>query len=128
MSKPSYVFPITELTQANEAFRDEVLTGELSQLVLMTIQPGDDIGQEAHVGHDQILVFISGQGEALIDGQRHAVGPNDLAFVPSGAMHNFINTGSEPLKLWTIYSPPEHAAGTRHATKAEADAAEGHDH
>lgn len=127
MSAKSFVFPINTLTQANEAFRDEVLTGELSQLVLMTIQPGDDIGEEAHVGHDQILFFVSGQGEAVIDGQRSAVGPNDLAFVPSGAMHNFINTGSEPLKLWTIYSPPEHTPGTRHDTKAEADAAE-HDH
>lgn len=127
MSAKSFVFPINSLTQANEAFRDEVLTGELSQLVLMTIQPGDDIGEEAHVGHDQILVFVSGQGEAVIDGQRSPVGPNDLAFVPSGAMHNFINTGTEPLKLWTIYAPPEHAAGTRHDTKAEADAAE-HDH
>lgn len=124
MSNSPYIFSITQLTEANQAFRSEVLTGKHAQLVLMTIQPGEDIGEEAHVGHDQILVFISGHGEAVIDGHRQAVGPNDLAFVPSGVMHNFINTGEQALKLWTLYSPPEHAAGTRHESKAEADAAE----
>ena len=121
------VVPIVKLALNNEAFRDEVITGKECQVVLMTIQPGEEIGSEVHAGHDQILIFVEGNGQAVLSGQVREVGTNDLVFVHAGVEHNFINTGSKPLKLYTVYAPPEHAAGTRHDDKAEADAAE-HDH
>lgn len=126
MSKKECLVPIIDRTRQNEAFRDEVITGQESQLVLMTIQPGDEIGAEVHGDHDQILVFVEGEGQAIIDDETLDVKANDLVFVHAGVKHNFINTGSKPLKLYTVYAPPEHSAGTRHETKAEADAAEDH--
>ena len=110
----------------NEAFRREVVTGKHSQLVLMTIPAGGEIGEEVHDHVDQVLLFVEGRGEAIIEGRRSPVGPNVLVMVPAGTTHNFVNTGDQPLRLVTIYSPPEHAPGTVHMTKEEADAAEGH--
>jgi mannose-6-phosphate isomerase-like protein (cupin superfamily) len=109
----------------NDAFRRTLETGEHAQLVVMTIQPGEEIGEETHQG-DQILFFIEGEGEAVIEGESSPVGPGDYVFVPAGTLHNFVNTGGEPLKLATTYAPPEHPDGTVHQTKAEADAAEEH--
>lgn len=120
------IVPIVKRTLDNEAFRDEVITGKLCQLVLMTLQPGDEIGSEVHEDHDQILIIVEGNGQAVLEGQAREIGTNDLIFVHAGTEHNFINTGSRPLKLYTVYSPPEHAEGTRHASKSEADAAEHH--
>jgi mannose-6-phosphate isomerase-like protein (cupin superfamily) len=108
----------------NEAFRREILTGEHEQVVVMTIPPGGEIGDEVHPHTDQVLAFIDGRGEAVLDGQRSAVTSNDLVFVRAGTRHNFVNTGDVPLRLVTVYAPPEHAPGTIHLTKAEADAAE----
>ena len=116
--------PIQKIAMENNAFRDEVITGKECQLVLMTLQPGEEIGSEVHAGHDQILVFVEGHGQAVLDGQSRDIAANDLVFVHAGVEHNFINTGSTPLRLYTVYAPPEHAEGTRHDTKAEADAAE----
>jgi mannose-6-phosphate isomerase-like protein (cupin superfamily) len=110
----------------NEAFRREVVTGEHSQVVVMTIPPGGEIGEEVHDHGDQVLVFVQGDGEAIIAGETSPVGPNSLAFVPAGTRHNFRNTGSAPLRLFTVYAPPEHPAGTVHQTKSDADAAEEH--
>ena len=115
-----------ELARENDAFRRELVTGEKSQLVAMTIPPGEEIGEEVHEG-DQLLLFIAGSGEAILDGETSSIRANQLVFVPAGQRHNFRNTGSEPLRLLTVYAPPEHEAGTVHATKAEADAAEEHD-
>ncbi|MBS3823710.1 MAG: cupin domain-containing protein [Wenzhouxiangellaceae bacterium] len=120
------IVPIVKRSLENEDFRDTVITGKLCQVVLMTLQPGQEIGAEVHEDHDQILVLTEGNGQAVLEGQAREVGTNDLIFVHAGAEHNFINTGSRPLKLYTMYAPPEHAEGTRHATKAEADAAEDH--
>lgn len=120
------IVPILKRSLENEDFRETVITGKLCQVVLMTLQPGEEIGAEVHEDHDQILVLTEGNGQAVLEGQVREVGPNDLIFVHAGAEHNFINTGSRPLKLYTMYAPPEHAEGTRHATKAEADAAEDH--
>jgi mannose-6-phosphate isomerase-like protein (cupin superfamily) len=92
----------------------------------MTIPPGGEIGDEVHNDTDQVLAFVDGQGEAILDGETSQVGPNDLVFVRAGTRHNFLNTGDQPLRLLTIYAPPEHAPGTVHQTKEEADAAEGH--
>ncbi len=117
---------IVAIARANEAFRREIVTGEHEQVVVMTIPPGGEIGDEVHPDTDQVLVFVDGSGEAIVDGNRTVVGANDLVFVRAGARHNFLNMGDKPLRLITIYAPPEHEPGTVHATKADADAAEHH--
>lgn len=115
---------IFQAALTNEAFRREVLTGEHEQVVVMTIPAGGEIGEEVHPDTDQVLAFVDGRCEAQLDGQSSSIGPNDLVFVRAGTRHNFINTGDAPLRLITIYAPPEHAPGTVHETKEEADAAE----
>jgi mannose-6-phosphate isomerase-like protein (cupin superfamily) len=117
---------IVQLARSNDAFRREVATGEHSQIVVMTIPPGGEIGEEVHEENDQLLVFVDGQADAVLDGRTSEVAPNQLVLVPAGTRHNFVNTGPSPLRLVTVYAPPEHAPGTVHQTKAEADAAEGH--
>ena len=116
---------IVRRTLENTDFRREILTNEHSQLVLMSIEPGDDVGEETHEV-DQILVFVQGEGESILDGRRGRIGEGTLVSVPAGTLHNFVNTGSKPLKLYTIYAPPEEASGTLHRTKADAEEAEGH--
>ncbi|MEP7335950.1 MAG: cupin domain-containing protein [Actinomycetota bacterium] len=115
---------IEALVRQNEDFRREVRTGEHSQIVLMTIPAGEEIGEEVHQGIDQTLVFEEGEAEAVIEGESCPVRAGQLVLVPAGTRHNFINSGSGPLRLWTVYAPPEHPPGTVHHTKAEADAAE----
>jgi mannose-6-phosphate isomerase-like protein (cupin superfamily) len=117
---------ILEAAWRNDAFRRVVLTGEHEQVVVMTIPPGGEIGEEVHSDTDQILSFVDGHGEAILNGESSAVGPNDLVYVRAGIRHNFRNPGDIPLRLITIYAPPEHAPGTVHQTKAEADAAHHH--
>jgi mannose-6-phosphate isomerase-like protein (cupin superfamily) len=116
---------IADLAQANTFFRQEILTNQHSQIVLMNLQPGEDIGEEVHEV-DQILFFVAGSGESVLNGDRGRVAANSLVVVPAGTSHNFINTGNGPLKLFTIYSPPEEEPGTVHKTRAEAMAAEKH--
>jgi mannose-6-phosphate isomerase-like protein (cupin superfamily) len=115
-----------DAARANTDFRRVLATGRHSQLVAMHIEPGDEIGEEVHPDVDQTLVFVTGGGEAILEGEVSEVAPQRVVFVPAGTRHNFRNTGSEPLKLYTVYAPPEHPAGTVHRTKAEADAAEHH--
>ncbi len=122
---PQFNDNIRRLATQNTDFRREILTNEHSQLVLMSIEPGDEIGEETH-DVDQILVFVDGEGEAVLDGKKSRVEESSLVAVPAGTRHNFTNTGRKPLKLYTIYSPPEEAPGTLHRTKAEALAAEHH--
>ena len=117
---------IRRLARENGDFRREVMTGPHSQVVLMSVEPGSEIGEEVHDDVDQVLVFVEGTGEAVVDGDASGVEPGDLVFVPAGTLHNFLNRGDTPLKLYTVYSPPEHEAGTVHHTKEEADAAEHH--
>lgn len=114
-----------QIARENDAFRKVLETGEHQQLVVMTIQPGEEIGEETHHG-DQLLLFVVGEGEAILQGQSSSVGAEDYVFVPAGTLHNFVNTGSGPLRLLSVYAPPEHPPGTVHQTKAEADAAEQH--
>lgn len=111
---------IVALAKKNEDFRREAITGQHSQVVLMSLAPGEDIGEEVHANVDQTLVFVSGEGEAILNGEKSRITPNSLYFVPAGTRHNFINTGSTPMKLFTIYAPPEHAPGTVFKTRAEA--------
>ena len=115
---------VMEEAWKNEAFRRVVITGEHEQVVVMTIPPREEIGDEVHPETDQVLAFVDGRGEAHLDGQVSDVDANDLVFVRAGTRHNFINTGDRPLRLVTIYAPPEHPHGTVHETKAEAEAAE----
>jgi len=108
-------------TVANKDFRRVLYTGRHSQLVLMTLKPGEEIGMEVHAAVDQFFRFERGEGAVIIDGARHAVKDGDAAIVPSGAMHNVVNTSkTDELKLYTIYSPPEHVDGTVRHTKADA--------
>ena len=112
---------IVSLARGNDAFRREIATGEHSQVVAMTIPSGEEIGEEVHDHVDQVLVFVAGEGEAVIEGTHTPVRAGGLFVVPSGARHNFIAGTGSPLKLFTVYSPPEHPDGTVHRTKAEAD-------
>ncbi len=117
-------FAISTVAEQSADFRRVLWTGRHTQLVVMTIPPGGEIGMETHPDNDQILTFVSGVGEAIVDGQTAQVTQGDLVAVPAGAEHNFRNTGVNPLVLYTVYGPPHHADGTVHATKADADAAE----
>ena len=117
---------IRGLALENDDFRREVMTGPHSHVVLMSVAPGSEIGDEVHPDVDQVRVFVDGAGEAVLDGETSGVKPGDLVFVPAGTRHNFVNRGDTALKLYTVYSPPEHEAGTVHHTKEEADAAEHH--
>lgn len=127
-----YVVNIEELTLENENFRTAAWTGANMQMTLMTIQPGDDIGLEVHEDHDQFLRIEQGLATVLMGDTEESMeswdAEDDFAIlVPAGKWHNVVNTGDQPLKLYSLYAPSEHAHGTVHATKAEADAAE-HDH
>ncbi len=90
----------------------------------MSIPVGSDIGKEAHPNTDQILFFVKGKGEAMLNDETKKVEEHDVVFVPAVTMHNFINTSDEDLKLFTVYAPPQHPDGTVHKTKEEAEAAE----
>lgn len=115
---------INEAARTNEAFRREVITGQHEQVVVMTIPPGAEIGEEVHPDTDQVLLIVYGEGEARLESESSPVRANDLVFVRAGTRHNFVNTGPQQLRLITMYAPPQHAPGTVHQTKEDADAAE----
>lgn len=115
---------ILTTARSNDAFRREIQTGDHEQVVVMTIPPGGEIGEEVHPSTDQVFQFVEGLGEARLDGRSVMVGPGDLVFVRAGVRHDFLARGDSPLRLLTIYAPPQHAPGTVHRTKAEADLAE----
>ncbi len=119
--KRGYVDNIEERTTENDDFRRVLYTGQNLQLVLMTLQPGEEIGEEVHEDRDQFFRFEAGQGVVLIDGQEKRVEDDFAVVVPAGARHNVRNTGSEPLRLYTVYGPPEHKEGIVQSTKEEAD-------
>jgi mannose-6-phosphate isomerase-like protein (cupin superfamily) len=120
---PVFNKDIVALTRENAYFRQEILTNEHSQVVLMSVEPGDDVGEETH-DVDQVLVFVEGEGESVLNGERGRIGAGSLVSMPAGTRHNFINTGATPLKLYTVYAPPEEEPGTLHRTRAEAMEAE----
>ena len=117
-------FEIASVAERSADFRRVLWTGEHTQLVIMTIPPDGEIGVEVHEENDQVLSFVSGLGEAVIAGSSKAVKAGDVVVVPAGVEHNFLNTGPNPLVLYTVYGPADHADGAVHATKEEADAAE----
>lgn len=111
----------------NNFFRKVIFTAKHCQLVLMSLKPKEDIGEEIHETLDQFFRFEKGEGKVVIEGKEFQVKDGFAAVVPAGTKHNIINTSSErPLKLYTIYSPPNHLDGTIHKTKEEAEAAEEH--
>ena len=116
-----YAKDVMKLAEENENFRQVLFTTELSQLVLMAIPGGQEIGEETHEGVDQVLAFVAGEGQAIIEGESIAVSAGSVVVVPSGTRHNFVATGSGALKLYTVYTPPEHPDGTLHRNKQEAD-------
>lgn len=118
----SYQTNIVNATKENGDFRRVLFTGSKSQLVIMSIPPGGEIGEETHDHVEQTLYFQSGTGEAMLDGETTPVGSGDVVVVAPGTRHNFKNTGTEPLKVTTVYAPPNHIDGRVHATKADADA------
>jgi len=116
------------LTEQNTSFRKVIFTGQYSQLVLMCLKPGEEIGEEIHYNVDQFFRIEAGKGKIIIDGIESELGDGIAAIVPAGAKHNIINSGDTDLKLYTIYSPANHPIGTIHETKTDADAAEADHH
>lgn len=118
-----YITNIEKDTLENENFRKVLYTAKNSQLVLMSLLPGEEIGEEVHE-LDQFLRIESGTGQAILDGETEDIEDGSAIVVPQGTKHNIINTGDEPMKLYTVYSPPNHMDGTIHKTKADAEANE----
>jgi mannose-6-phosphate isomerase-like protein (cupin superfamily) len=120
-----YSVDIERETLDNRDFRRVLYTAPHSQLVVMTLQPGEEIGEETHAEHDQFIRVEAGQGEAILGGERHALADGSAVVIPAGTRHNVVNTSStEPLRLYTIYTPPEHPEGTINRTKQDAEAYE----
>ena len=116
-----YHADIEELTLANNNFRQVLYTAPHSQLVLMSLLPNEEIGMEAHGNVDQFFRFEKGSGKVILEGEETIIGDGDVVVVPAGTNHNVINTSTtEPLKLYTVYSPANHPDGTVHPTKADA--------
>ncbi len=115
-----FIGDVEDRAEKNTDFRRVIYTGKHLQLVLMSLKPGEDIGEEVHHDGDQFFRIESGEGEALIDGKRSRIKGDDAVLVPAGARHNIINSGDKPLRFYTLYGPPEHRDGTVHATKADA--------
>ncbi len=121
MALKGYVVHLEKHTEENTDFRRVLYTGKNSQLVLMSLKPGEEIGEEVHEHIDQFFRFESGEGAVFIDGVRHGVHDGDGVIVPAGAKHNVVNTSERAeLKFYTIYSPPEHQDGVVRHTRADA--------
>lgn len=118
----SYNTNIVKETQENPNFRKVLFTGKNSQLVVMSIPVGGEVGEETHKYTEQTLFFLSGTGEASLDDKKFPIVAGDVVVVTPGTKHNFVNTGAEVLKIYTVYAPPNHIDGRVHVTKADADA------
>ena len=118
-----FIDDIEDRTEENQDFRHVLFTGKQLQLVLMTLAPGEELGEEVHENTDQFSRFEQGKGEVVIDGKTTAIEEDMAVLVPGGAKHNLRNTGHKPLKFYTLYAPPQHADGTIQHTKADAEAA-----
>jgi mannose-6-phosphate isomerase-like protein (cupin superfamily) len=118
-----YVADIEKLTLVNDYFRQVLYTAPHSQLVVMALQPSEDIGEEVHEDNDQFLRVEQGSGKAILNGVEHDIATGSVIIVPAGVKHNIINgSDTEPMKLYTLYSPAHHRDGVVHKTKAEAEA------
>jgi mannose-6-phosphate isomerase-like protein (cupin superfamily) len=112
----------------NTNFRTVLATSKHTQVVVMDVKPGEDIGKEIHPNEDQVLYLISGRGMIYMDGKEMDFNKGDCVLVPAGTEHNFTTIGDESMKIITTYSPPHHPEGTVHTTKADAEAAEAEHH
>lgn len=121
---PGFIGNIEKLTLENQNFRQVLFTGQHTQLVLMSIPEGGEIGNEIHEIVDQFFRIESGEGKVIMNGQEQAIRDGDVLVIPAGTEHNVINTGGTPLKLYTLYSPPHHKDGIIHKTRADAEADE----
>ena len=121
-----FIGDIEARTEVNNDFRRVLYTGPHMQLVLMALQPGEEIGEEIHEDTDQFFRVEEGRGEVLIDGRATSIESDAGIVIPAGARHNIRNTGLKPMKLYTLYAPPHHEEGTVHHTKAEAEASVEH--
>lgn len=121
-----FVKDIEDLTEENSDFRHVLYTGKNMQLVLMALEPGEEIGEEVHDDGDQFFRVEEGTGEVWIDGKKVMIKSDTGIVVPAGSRHNIKNTGEKPLKLHTVYAPPEHLDGTVQTTKADAKASSQH--
>jgi len=127
--KKGYVENIEKKTIENENFREVLFTTDKSQLVVMSLLPREEIGEEVHDDVDQFLRIESGEGKAVLDGEAVEIIENSAIVVPAGTRHNIINTSlTEKMKLYTIYTPPNHKSGTIHKTKSDAEADESEHH
>lgn len=118
-----YIHDISDKARENTYFRQVLETGKHTQVVVMSIPEGGEIGAEVHDDTDQVLYFVSGSGKAILNGEEKKVAKDDVVLVNAGTRHNFINTGAGDLKIITAYSPPHHPPGTIHKTREEADKA-----
>lgn len=123
-----FIGNIEELTEGNRDFRRVIHTGSQLQLVLMALRPGEELGEETHGDTDQFFRVEEGRGEVVIEGETTSIESGVAIVVPAGARHNLRNTGGVPLAFYTVYAPPEHADGTVHRTKEEADRAHAAEH
>lgn len=123
-----YIGNIEKDTLENENFRKVINTAENSQLVVMSLLPGEEIGEEIHKDVDQFIRIEEGEAMVILDGEKTKIEEDFAVVIPAGAKHNVINIGEEKLKLYTIYTPPQHPAGTIHQNKAEADDSEAEHH
>ncbi len=120
-----YVVNIEKASLGNQYFRQVLFTGPHSQLVVMSLAPGEDIGMETHPDVDQFIRVEAGSGKAILNGEQHDLEEGSAVVIPAGTEHDIVNgSRTEPMKLYTIYSPPNHPDGTVHKTKAEAEAYE----
>jgi len=117
-----YISNIEQLSIANEYFRKVLYTDKNCQLVVMSLLPGEDIGEEIHIDVDQFLRVEEGSGMAILDGVSENISPGSVVIVPQGTKHNIVNGASSSMKLYTLYMPPHHRDGVVHKTKAEAEA------
>lgn len=121
---PPFTLDVRALAGANQDFRRVLVTGAHSQVVLMSLRVGEDIGAEVHPDTDQTLIVVAGQGRAVVAAETSSIESGSLVFVPAGTRHDIVNEGTIELRLYTIYAPAHHAPGTVHHTKADAEAAE----
>jgi len=116
-SKPTFVIDIEEATVKNSLYRNVIYTGPHLQLVLMSLKPGEDIGEEVHETGDQFIRIESGRAEFVLDGDSKTAGDGAAVVIPQGMRHNIINVGNDQLKLYVLYSPPEHPEATQQENK-----------
>lgn len=122
----TYLKNFRNVASENDFFRNVLYTGKQSQLVAMSLAPGEEIGAETHPSTDQTFLFVEGAGEATIDHKPLRIAAGEVLCVPAGTLHNIRNTSKQPMKLLTLYAPPEHPAGTLAKTREEALAMHAH--